>query len=121
MTNNRTEFVFRHNILGMLSDDEVASVSTAETAMGLSDGEEYLDLEQLDRGVRLAAGTFTPMGRVLFRRAVREATWSKVLTQLEAYRAATLHFGVGRGTNPGSGHPSALARDRKSGGARDPR
>jgi hypothetical protein len=121
MTNSRTEFVFRHNILGMLSEDEVASVSTAETAMGLSDGEEYVDLEQLDRGVRLAAGTFTPMGRVLFRRAVSEATWSKVLTQLEAYRTATLHFGVGRGSDPGAGQPSAFARDRKRGGAQDPR
>jgi hypothetical protein len=115
MSNSRTEFVFRHNILGMLSDDEVASVSTAETAMGLADGEEYLDLERLDRGVRPAAGTFTPMGRVLFRRAVGEATWNKVLSQLEAYRAATLHFGVGRGTNPPSAEPSGLARDRENG------
>jgi len=98
MINNRTKFVFRHNILGMLSDDEVASVSTAETAMGLSDGDEYLDLEQLDRGVCLAAGISGPMGCVLSRRAVRETTWSKVLTQLAAYRTATLHFGIGRGT-----------------------
>ena len=98
MINNRTEFVFRHNILGMLSDDEVASVSTAENAMGLSDGDEYLDLEQLDRGVCLAAGRSGPMGCVLSRRAVRETTWSKVMTQLEAYRTATLHFGIGRGT-----------------------
>lgn len=51
MINNRTEFVFRHSILGMLSDDEVASVITAESVMGLSEGDEYLDLEQLDRGV----------------------------------------------------------------------
>jgi hypothetical protein len=98
MINNRTEFVFRHNILGMLSDDEVASVSTAETAMGLSDGDEYLDLEQLDRGVCLAAGISAPMGCVLSRRAVRETTWSEILAQLEAYRTATLHFGIGRGT-----------------------
>jgi hypothetical protein len=98
MINNRTEFVFRYSILGMLSDDEVASVTTAETAMGLSDGDEYLDLEQLDRGVRLAGAMSGPMGCVLSRRAVRETTWSKVLTQLEAYRTATLHFGIGRGT-----------------------
>jgi len=98
MINNRTKFVFRHNILGMLSDDEVASVSTAETAMGLSDGDEYLDLEQLDRGVCLAAGISGPMGCVLSRRAVRETTWSNILSQLEAYRTATLHFGIGRGT-----------------------
>lgn len=103
MINNRTEFVFRHSILGMLSDDEVASVSTAETATGLADGDEYLDLEQLDRGVRLARGMLGPMRCVLSRRAVRKTTWSKVLTQLEAYRTATLHFGIGRGTCTGSG------------------
>ena len=97
MINNRTEFVFRHSILGMLSDDEVARVSTAETATRLSEGDEYLDLEQPDRGVCLAAGIASPMGCVLSRRAVRETTWSQVLTQLEAYRAATLHFGIGRG------------------------
>jgi hypothetical protein len=99
MINSRTELVFRHSILGMLSDDEVASVSTAATAMGLSDGDEYLDLEQLDRGVRLA-GMSAPIGRVLCKKAVRKTTWSKVLTQLEAYRTATLHFGIGRGTCP---------------------
>jgi hypothetical protein len=98
MINNRTEFVFRHSILGILSDDEVASVRTPETAMRLSDGEEYLDLEQLDRGVCLAKGVTGPTACVLSRTAVREATWSKVLKQLEAYRAATLHFGIGRGT-----------------------
>jgi len=87
----------------MLSDAEVASVSTAEAAAGLSDGDEYLDLEQPNRGVCLAAGISGPMGCVLSRRAVRETTWNKVLTELEAYRTATLHFGIGRGTCAESG------------------
>ena len=98
MINNRTEFVFRRSILAMLSDDEVASVSTSEAAMCLSEGEEYVDLEQPARGVCLAAGLAVPPGSVLSRRAVLETTWSNVLTQLEAYRVATRHFGVGRGT-----------------------
>ncbi len=101
MNKCRTELVARHSILTLLSDDEVASVSAAETAMALSHGDEYLDLVQLDRGVRLAAGTSTSLSNVLPRRAVSEATWSKVLTELEAYRAATSHFGVGRGTFSG--------------------
>jgi hypothetical protein len=84
--------------LTLLSDDEVASVSMAETATTLSQGDEYLDLAQLDRGVRRAAGTPTALSNVLSRSAVCEATWSKVLTMLEAYRGATAHFGVGRGT-----------------------
>jgi hypothetical protein len=97
MNNCRTELVTRHSILTLLSDDEVASVSMAESAMALSHGDEYLDLTQLERGVRLATGASTTLGNVLPRRAVCDATWSKVLTELEAYRAATAHFGVGRG------------------------
>jgi len=38
----RTENVTRENVLKLLSDNEVASVSTAETAPRLLDGEEYL-------------------------------------------------------------------------------
>jgi hypothetical protein len=98
MRTSRTELVARHSILSLLSDDEVASVSMTETAVALSEGDEYLDLTQLDRGVRLATATSTGLSNVLSRRAVRESTWHQVLTRLEAYRAATAHFGVGRGT-----------------------
>jgi hypothetical protein len=80
----RTEYATRDSILQLLSDEEVARVSTAETAARLSDGDEYLDLEQLDQGVRCARGTATPMGRVLPRKAVHANTWSKILTQLAA-------------------------------------
>ena len=38
----RTEHVTRENILMLLSDDEVASVSTAETKARPRIGEEYL-------------------------------------------------------------------------------
>ncbi len=86
---NRTEYVTRDVILKLLSDDEVARVSSAETAARLSDGDEYLDLEHLDQGVRRAAGTAAPMGRVLPRKAVQEGTWTKILTQLKAPSIAT--------------------------------
>ncbi|MGO8992944.1 MAG: hypothetical protein ACLQVI_06425 [Polyangiaceae bacterium] len=77
----RSEYLTRDSVMKLLSDAEVASVSTAETALRVADGDEYLDLEQLDRGV-LRGPTATPMGRVLPRKAVREATWSAILTQL---------------------------------------
>ena len=83
----RTEYATRDSILQLLSDDEVSSVSTAETAAYLSDGDEYLDLEQLDQGVQRARGTATPMGRVLPSKAVHANTWSKILTQLAALRS----------------------------------
>lgn len=80
----RTDYLTRDSILKLLSDDEVASVSTAETAVNLSEGDEYLDLEQLDRGVQQANGAAPAMGRVLPKKAVHENTWSKLLTKLAA-------------------------------------
>ncbi len=82
----QTEYATRDSILQLLSDDEVARVSTAETAARLADGDEDLDLKQLDQGVRHAQGTATPMGRVLPRKAVHANTWSKILTQLATPR-----------------------------------
>ena len=78
----RAEYLTRDGILKLLSDDEVARVSTAETAEHLADGDEYLDLEQLRRGVRRAGDSSTPMGRVLPRKAVLDMTWSKILAHL---------------------------------------
>jgi hypothetical protein len=84
MTNEkRSEYLTRDRLLKLLSDEEIASVSTAVTAPRLAEGDEYLDLEQLERGV-LRAPTTTAMGRLLPRKAVREATWSAILTQLPA-------------------------------------
>jgi len=78
----RSDYLTRDRVLKTLSDDENASVCTAETAERLDDGDEYLDLEQLDRGVRRAPKETTPMGRVLPRKAVHEGTWRKILLQL---------------------------------------
>lgn len=79
---NRNEYVTRDRILALLSDQEIASVSTAETAAGLADGEEYLDLDQLREGVRKEGSSAAPMGRVLPRKAVHEETWLRILQQL---------------------------------------
>jgi hypothetical protein len=80
-TEKRTENLTRNSIMKLLSDDEIVSVSAAETAR-LSEGDEYLDLNHLDRGVRRAHGTPTPIAKVLPKSAVAEATWNKILTQL---------------------------------------
>jgi len=85
----RTDYIMRDSVSRLLSDDEVARVSTAETAADLSDGDEYLDLEHLDQGVRRAHKGTSPMGRLLPRKAVSEETWSQVLAQLRAVPAAS--------------------------------
>lgn len=85
MNTQRNEYATRDNLMKLLSDEEVARVSTAETAAQLADGDEYVDLEMLGGGVRKATGKgTTPMGRVLPRKAVLEATWRKILLLLAA-------------------------------------
>ncbi|MEN9577477.1 MAG: hypothetical protein RJA70_486 [Pseudomonadota bacterium] len=84
----RTVYVTRDAILKLLSDDEIARVSTAETAARLMDGDEYVDLEVPDQGVRTALGSSSiPMGRVLPKKAVLEKTWREIVALLSAYRA----------------------------------
>jgi hypothetical protein len=75
----------RAGILKILSDEENAAVSTAETADHLADGDEYLDLQKLDRGVRRASGQTAKMDRVLPRKSVPAATWSKLIAHLAAH------------------------------------
>lgn len=75
-------YVTRASILKCLSDDEVAKVSTAEAGPPLAAGDEYVDLEHLDNGVRRAGTALASTGHLLPRKAVREATWAKILTQL---------------------------------------
>jgi hypothetical protein len=78
-----TQYVVRDRILKLLSEDELARVSTAETAARLTDGDEYIDLEHLETGVRKAGGkTTTAVERALPRKAVAEATWRAILVQL---------------------------------------
>ena len=78
----RKQYVTRESVLLALSDDEVSAVSTAETATRLPDGEEYLDMEQLDQGVQRAHHKKVPMGNVLPKKAMHEKTWEKILKQL---------------------------------------
>ncbi len=83
MPNERSsDYATRERILELLSDEEVAKVSTAETRVRLADGDEYVDLEHLEQGVRQAHGEATAMGRVLPRSAVRDATWAKIVSQV---------------------------------------
>ena len=80
----RTEHIARDTILKLLSDEENAKVSSAEGSVGLLQGEEYVDLEHLDRGVQRADRTMPTgtIGHIVPRRAVHGETWSKILSQL---------------------------------------
>lgn len=75
-------FSLKSRILQLLSDDDVARVSRAESEPRLNDGDEYLDLERLEQGVRRAAGASPSASHLLPRKTVRENTWRMILTQL---------------------------------------
>jgi hypothetical protein len=81
---DRAAYITRESILRLLTDDEVAKVSTSETKAHLEHGDEYLDLEQLNLGVLRSASNMTPMGHVLPRKAVHANTWTKILAHVTA-------------------------------------
>jgi len=76
------EFASRASLMKLLSDDEVARVSSIEASARLADGDEYVDLEHVERGVQWARGTTTAMARALPRKSVHANTWSKIVTQV---------------------------------------
>jgi hypothetical protein len=88
----KNAYLTRDAVLRLLSDEEIANVSMAQTAPHLSAGDEYLDLAQIDDGVQftLARASFltcagapsTPMSHVLPRKSVRELTWYRILNVL---------------------------------------
>jgi hypothetical protein len=80
----RKDYITREKVLKLLSDNEVGAVATAETAAHLTDGDEFIDLENFELGVQLAPQSRTPMGRVLPRKSVPSGTWGKIVAQLPA-------------------------------------
>jgi hypothetical protein len=79
----RKDTVTREAILQVLTDAEVAKVSTAEGAKRLVEGDEYVDLTDLGAGVQLVQATpRTAPGHALARSAVSDASWAKIVTLL---------------------------------------
>ena len=67
----------------LLSDDEIAKVSTGEDERRLPEGDEYVDLDKLDEGVGTADGEPVAIGRVVARVDVRPETWNEILAKLK--------------------------------------
>jgi len=92
----RSGYFTREGIMDLLSDDEIARVTTAESARSLAEGEEYVDLEQLDQGVQTATrgAVSLPMGRVVSKGAVQERTWTNIVEHLKSRRIAPAQAGT---------------------------
>lgn len=89
-------YIIRDQVMKLLSDQEIASVSTVEAQSRLSRGDAYLDLEHLELGVRRQGHEpVTPMAQVLAKKAVRPETWAAIQVLLAAQR-------------PGAPEPSRL-------------
>jgi hypothetical protein len=79
----RAEYVTRDTIMKLLSDEEIAKVSNAETAYALTEESEYLDLGHLDKGVQRAqSGMQVSTGNALPRAAVSGESWDKIVAEL---------------------------------------
>jgi hypothetical protein len=79
----RVELTARNTIMKILTNDEVAKVSTSEAAQNIAEGGEYLDLKHLEKGILHAtAATHIEMGHVIPRSAVGPETWNRILKAL---------------------------------------
>lgn len=100
----RSDLFTRDSVMELLSDDDIARVTAAESATSLVDGDEYIDLEQLDQGIRTVAGgtAAIAVGRVIAKKAVQERTWDRVVAQLASRRIVPVQSGESVGS-PGRG------------------
>jgi len=78
---SQTGYLERNKILTLLSDEEVARVSRAESEASMTKGDEYIDLSHLEKGVQ-RADTSLSMHNLLPKAAVREATWVEIVASL---------------------------------------
>lgn len=50
----------------------------------LVEGDEYLDLAAIEKGVQLIDGVAVSMGSVIPRKAILERTWREILQRIDA-------------------------------------
>jgi hypothetical protein len=69
-----------------LTQELILTVILNSRTASLGTGEEYLDLDALNRGVQRAREGMSTAGCVLARSAVPDPTWSAILTRLTRSR-----------------------------------
>lgn len=84
MKDRNMQYINRDAILKILSDNEVTKVSKEEEPTELVDGDEYIDLDHLEKGVQQVHQYLKQnTENVIPRSAVSEETWSKIIKKLE--------------------------------------
>jgi hypothetical protein len=57
----------------------------------LPEGDEYLDLSHLERGIQKAGGTAIVMGHILSRKSVHKETWARIVAEVTAHDLPKTH------------------------------
>lgn len=76
------ENLSRDSIFKVLWDDDLDRLGRSKMPVRLDRGDEFVDLQLLERGVQRAISVMVPTGGVLARKAVEAHTWSRILEQL---------------------------------------
>jgi hypothetical protein len=83
MTTKHDQAITREHIMALLSDAEIAKISSAEAARRPIEGDEYIDLESPGAGVhQVHAVSAVHPGHILPRSAVSDATWAKIIAAI---------------------------------------
>jgi hypothetical protein len=80
---NRAQYVTRDIIMNLLTDNEVASVTHAGTTVCVTNGDSYVDLENLGRGVQHVDARSSFTGTILPQKSVQEKTWNSILEKMQ--------------------------------------
>lgn len=78
----------RDDVLMLLWSDQIASTSRGSIPARLARGDEYIDLQHLERGVQHAINSEAPMGGILARKAVQPETWEQLAAMIKGQVAA---------------------------------
>jgi hypothetical protein len=89
-TDLKNELQARDGIIKLLSDDDVAKVSTAEASPRFTEGDEYIDLEHLSLGVRLVHSPIGSLEHLIPKKAVNDITWTQILALLASTKELPL-------------------------------
>ena len=88
--NLQNAYTLRDSIMNALSDEEISRVSNAESVVQLANGEEYLDLAELEQGVRKSIGVNLNLNNAITRKAVHQDTWNTIVSLLAGPNAVTM-------------------------------
>jgi hypothetical protein len=76
-------------ILKQLSSADAAAMKIAMNPQtALVTGDEYLDLDRLDKHVQRAAHEIAPMSRILPKKTVQADVWNRIVTLVKAFFTA---------------------------------